>query len=87
MNFDKTDDDLKKMSDDELFAYLDAKAEHLAKHSSPLSAYHTKRFASVASSISNVEFDYDKVKQIAKENDRLGFEKFINDKNKKNENV
>jgi hypothetical protein len=85
MNFDKTDEELKMMSDDELFEYLDAKAEHLAKHSSPLSAYHTKRFASVASSISNVEFDYDKVKQIAKENDRLGFEKFINDKNKKNE--
>ena len=58
MKFNKTDDELKTMSDDELFEYLDAKAEYLA----------------------NVEFDYDSVKKIAKENDRLEFEKFIKDK-------
>jgi hypothetical protein len=82
MNFDKTDDELKQMSEDELFEYLDAKAAYLAQHTSPLSGYHTKKFASITSAISNTEFDYDKVKDIAKENDRLGFEKFINDKNK-----
>ncbi len=82
MNFDKTDDELKQMSEDELFEYLDAKAAYLAQHTSPLSSYHTKKFASISSAISKTEFDYDKVKDIAKENDRLGFEKFINDKNK-----
>ena len=82
MNFDKTDDELKEMSEDEFFAYLDAKAEHLAKHKSPLSGYLTKKYASISSAISNTEFDYDIVKKIAKENEQKGFEKFMNDKNK-----
>lgn len=82
MEFNKTDEELKEMTDDELFEYLDAKALHLKQHTSPLSSYHTKRFASISSAISNTEFDYDSVKKIAKENEQLGFEKFINDKNK-----
>jgi hypothetical protein len=82
MEFNKTDEELKQMTDDELFEYLDAKALHLKQHTSPLSSYHTKRFASISSAISNTEFDYDSVKKIAKENEQLGFEKFINDKNK-----
>jgi hypothetical protein len=81
MNFNKTDKELEQMSEDELFAYLDAKAEHLKKHTSPLSSYHTKRFASISSAISNTEFDYDSVKKIAKENEQRGFEKFVKDKN------
>lgn len=82
MKFNKTDEELKKMSDDELFEYLDAKAAHLKEHTSPLSSYHTKRFASIGSAISNTEFDYDSVKKIAKENEMKGYEKFINDKSK-----
>ena len=82
MNFNKTDKELKQMTEEVLFEYLDAKAAHLSKHSSPLSAYHTKRFASIGSAISNTEFDYDSVKKIAKENEMKGYEKFINDKNK-----
>lgn len=82
MEYNKTDEELKQMTDDELFKYLDAKAEYLAKNSSPLSAYHTKRFASISSTISNQPFDYDSVKKIAKENEMKGYEKFINEKNK-----
>lgn len=82
MEFNKTDEELKQMSDAELFEYLDAKAAHLKQHTSPLSSYHTKRFASISSAISNTEFDYDSVKKIAKENEQKGYEKFINDKNK-----
>jgi len=85
MNFNKTDEELKEMSDDELFEYLDAKALHLKQHTSPLSSYYTKKFASVGAAISNTQFDYDSVKQIAKENEQKGYEKFIKDKNKQNE--
>ena len=85
MKFNKTDDELKHMSEDELFEYLDAKAAHLKQHTSPLSSYYTKKFASVGAAISNTEFDYDSVKQIAKENEQKGYEKFIKDKNKNNE--
>ena len=83
MTFNKTDEELKGMSDDELFEYLDAKAVHLKQHTSPLSSYYTKKFASVGAAISNTEFDYDSVKQIAKENEQKGIEKFINEKYKK----
>ena len=68
MKFNKTDDELKHMSEDELFEYLDAKAAYLKQHTSPLSSYKTKKFASIGAAISNTEFDYDSVKQIAKEN-------------------
>jgi hypothetical protein len=81
MKFNKTDDELKHMSDDELFEYLDAKAAYLKQHTSPLSSYKTKKFASIGAAISNTEFDYDSVKQIAKENEQKGYEKFIKDKN------
>jgi hypothetical protein len=85
MIFNKTDEELKVMSDDELFEYLDAKTLYLKKHTSPLSSYKTKKFASIGAAISNTEFDYDSVKQIAKENEQKGYEKFIKDKNKNNE--
>ena len=83
MEFNKTDKDLKQMSDDELFEYLDAKALYLKQYTSPLSSYKTKKFASIGAAISQTEFDYDSVKQIAKENEQKGYEKFIKDKNKK----
>jgi len=82
-NFNKTDKELEQMTEEELFEYLDAKAKYLSKHTSPLSAYKTKRFAAISSAISNQPFDYNKVKKIAKENEMKGYEKFINDKNKK----
>ena len=85
MNFNKTDEELKMMSEDELFEYLDAKTLYLKQHTSPLSSYKTKKFASIGAAISNTEFDYDSVKQIAKENEQKGYEKFIKDKNKQNE--
>ena len=83
MKFNKTDDELKHMSEDELFEYLDAKAAYLKQHTSPLSSYKTKKFASIGAAISNTEFDYDSVKKIAKENEQKGIEKFINEKYKK----
>ena len=81
-SFNKTDEELKQMTEEELFEYLDAKAAFLAKHTSPLSAYKTKRFAAISSAISGMKFDYDSVKKIAKENEMKGYEKFINEKNK-----
>lgn len=85
MNFNKTDKELEQMTEEELFEYLDAKAAYLKQYTSPLSGYKTKKFASIGAAISNTEFDYDSVKQIAKENEQKGYEKFIKDKNKNNE--
>lgn len=47
MDFNKTDKELEKMSEDELFAYLDAKSAHLKKQAIPLDQYHMKRYASM----------------------------------------
>jgi hypothetical protein len=87
MEFNKTDEELKQMTDDELFAYLDSKAAHLKQHTAPLSSYHTKRFAHIGAAISNdtkgtddvfSNVDYDKVVEIAKENQQKGKDIMIN---------
>ena len=87
MKFNKTDEELKQMSDTELFEYLDAKAAHLKKHIAPLSSYQTKRFAHIGQAISKQnsgtddmfeKLDYNKVKEIAEEHDKMGKEILIN---------
>lgn len=87
MKFNKTDEELKQMSDTELFEYLDAKAAHLKQHTAPLSSYQTKRFAHIGQAISKQnsgtddmfeKLDYNKVKEIAEEHDKMGKEILIN---------
>ena len=82
-NWNKTEEELKAMSEDELMEYLDAKAEYLKQHSKPLSSYKTKRFAYISSAISKQDADYDKIKKIAKENEQSAMEQYFKDKNKK----
>jgi hypothetical protein len=93
MNFNKTDDELKGMSEDELFEYLDAKALHLKQHIAPLSSYQTKRFAHIGQAISKNDkgtddmfekLDYNKVKEIADEHDKMGKDILINKIKRKN---
>jgi hypothetical protein len=90
MNFNKTDEELKNMSDDELFEYLDAKSAYLKQHIAPLSSYKTKRFAHIGQAISKntkgtdevfENLDYDKVKDIGEQHDKEGLEKLIKNKN------
>jgi hypothetical protein len=78
MEFNKTDEELKQMTDDELFAYLDAKAAFMKEHTRPLSGYLTKRYASISSAVAGSEMDYDSVSKIAKENESASMEIFMN---------
>ena len=57
MEFNKTDEELKQMTDSELFEYLDAKAAFLKQNARPLSGYLTKKYASISSAVTNSEFD------------------------------
>ena len=41
-----SEEELKSLSEDEFFAYLDAKAAHLKQFTVPLGEYHTKQFLS-----------------------------------------
>jgi|LakMenEpi03Aug12_release.lakeMendotaPanAssembly.Ray.scaffolds.fasta_scaffold1597658_2 hypothetical protein len=93
MTFSKTDEELKRMSDDELFEYLDAKALHLKQHIAPLSSYQTKRFAHIGQAISKNDkgtddmfekLDYNKVKEIADQHDKMGKDILINKIKRKN---
>jgi hypothetical protein len=74
----KTDEELKQMSDEQLFEYLDNKAAYLKQHTRPLSGYLTKKYASISSAVSNREFDYDGVTKIAKENESASMAIFMN---------
>jgi hypothetical protein len=86
-----SEEQLKVLSEDEFFEYLDSKAAYLAQHTSPLSSYHTKRFAHLGAAISNSDkgtdeiyknVDYDVVKKIAQKNEQDGFKKLIDKKYK-----
>ena len=79
MNFDKIDDELKQMSEDEFLAYLDAKAQYLAKDKAPLSYHKSLRYASLSSSLSNSEFDYDGAIKSAEKSKEEAMKK-LNDK-------
>lgn len=93
MEFNKTDDELKLMNDDELFAYLDAKAEYMKKHITPLSSHHTKKFAYASAAIQNnqkgtddiyKDTDYEKIKEIARKNEQDALSLWETKKNDKN---
>jgi hypothetical protein len=74
----KTDEELKQMTDSELFEYLDAKAAYLKQNARPLSGYLTKKYASISSAVADTEFDYDGVTKIAKQNESASMEIFMN---------
>ena len=45
-NEELTDEQLKELSENDFFEYLDSKAAHLKQFTQPLGQYHTKQFAS-----------------------------------------
>jgi hypothetical protein len=48
---DKTDEELKGMSDDELFEYLDAKAAYMKQYAKPLSSFKAKNYAANSAAV------------------------------------
>lgn len=61
--FNKTDEELEKLSEQELFAYLDAKANYLKQYTKPLSPYKATRFAALGNAISNIDKGTDKINE------------------------
>jgi len=78
MEFNKTDEELKQMTEAELFEYLDAKTAYLKQNVRPLSGYLTKKYASISSAVTNTEFDYEGVTKIAKQNESASMAIFMN---------
>lgn len=71
MFVEKSDEELKSLSDDELFAYLDAKAEWLRKTNivKPLGTYHTKHFAAFTKGGALTDEELKTAKKLGKEGD------------------
>ena len=61
-----TDEQLKELSEDDFFEYLDAKAEYLNQYKRPLGQYHTKRFAYIDAAIQNREIGHAEYKRLTK---------------------
>jgi hypothetical protein len=93
MEFNKTDEELKKMSEDELFSYLDAKAAHLKKYTAPLSNWHVKRYSHIGEAVSKTDRGtdevfadglYDSLKPIIEANDSESFSRMADKIKKRN---
>lgn len=61
-----TDEQLKELSEDDFFEYLDTKAEFLNQYKRPLGQYHTKRFAYIDAAISGKEISHKQYKTLTK---------------------
>jgi hypothetical protein len=86
IEFNKTDEELKQMTDSELFEYLDAKALSLKQHIVPLSPYKLKRFAHISTAVANSDKGtdevfsdglYDSLKPIIKQNESASIDILI----------
>jgi hypothetical protein len=93
MEFNKTDTELKQMSEDELFDYLDAKANYLKQHTAPLSTWHVKRFSHIGEAVSKTDKGtdevfaeglYDSLKPIIEANDSESFSRMADKIKKRN---
>jgi hypothetical protein len=93
MEFNKTDEELKQMSENELFAYLDAKAAHLKNYTAPLSNWHVKRYSHIGEAVSKTDRGtdevfadglYDSLKPIIEANDSESFSRMADKIKKRN---
>jgi len=68
---EKSDEELKGLTDDELFEYLDAKALHLRQNNTikPLGTYHTKQFAAITKGGELTTEELKKAKELGKVGD------------------
>lgn len=69
MNFNLTEEELSKLTEDELFEYLDAKAAYLKQFTEPLGTYQTKHFAAITKGEELTKEELKRAKEIGKEGD------------------
>ena len=72
-----TDDQLELLSDDNLFEYLDAKADYLKQFTKPLDTHNLKQFSAADMGLRNKEVTLDdlkRIKKLGKENEMSTFD-------------
>lgn len=85
-----TDEELNKMSDEELFELLDKRSRELRKSTIPLTAHKAKRYAAISTLMNGNELSdeiIDKAQDIGKDNERELFKKMDEDSVKSIEKV
>lgn len=70
-----TEEQLKGLSEDEFFEYLDSKAAYLKKNTIPLDEYHTKRYMAISNGGKVTTEELRKAKKIGKEGEFARAEK------------
>lgn len=70
-NQELTDEQLKELSEDDFFDYIDGKAAHLKQFTQPLGQYHTKRFASITKGGELTSDELKKAKEFGKVGDDI----------------
>ncbi len=70
-NNELTDAQLKELSEDDFFSYLDQKAAHLKQFTRPLGSYETKHFAAWTKGDSLTTEELKKAKEIGKQGDMI----------------
>lgn len=73
-NSELTDEQLKQLSEDDFFSYLDQKAAHLKQFTRPLGSYETKHFAAWTKGDSLTTEELKKAKEIGKKGDEARME-------------
>jgi hypothetical protein len=88
-----TDEEISKLSDTELFEYLDAKEKYLKQFSAPLDSFHSKRYAAMSKGDVLTTEELRRAKELGKRGDDYqsewmvrALEKKKNGKNKRNSN-
>ena len=66
-----TDEQLKGLSEDEFFEYLDSKAAYLKQFTQPLGQYHTKHFAAISKGGELTTKELKRAKEIGREGDDM----------------
>jgi hypothetical protein len=69
-----TEEQINSLNDDELFEYLDSRAEYLKKYSRPLDTYHTKQFLAATKGGEITEEELKRAKEIGRVGDDMKFE-------------
>ena len=75
-----TEDEMKQLSEDEFFEYLDSQTEYLKQFTKPLGEYHTKRYASISAKVEGRELtddEFDFAKKVGKEADMESQQRII----------
>ena len=73
-----TEDQINQLNDDDLFDYLDSRAEYLKKYSRPLDTYHTKQFLAATKGGEVTAEELKMAKEIGKAGDEAKIDEIIN---------